>query len=203
MLEHAEHSVYKDRAISNFIAAVIDIREVLDWLNHQKNLSTSSLLQLSQLAAALTDMDGYNDDLVSVTLTEARSQLDQCADFLTFLGSHSAMQLEPVAWTAADLRTVVALQYKATAQQIQQALTTSQVLLSTPENESFVRHFAARDSALFDAYLQQSWQHEIDVLLQQGGEWLGRLGCGTSSAESLSCTVLLSAKCCCHFGVFS
>ena len=186
MPDHPGLTANTDPAIDKFLTAVKHIGDMLEWLNNQANLSTGSLMQLSQLATALADMDGYSDDLISVALIEARSQQEQCSDFLSFLGSHSAMQLDPVAQTAAELRTVVALQDRATAQQIQQALTRSQALFSTPENESYVRHFAARDSALFDAYLQQSWQHEIHVLLQPGGECLCRLYCCTSFVESLS-----------------
>ena len=175
--EHAELTANTDPAVDTFLTAVKHIVDMLEWLNHPANLSTGNLLQLSQLATALADMDGYSDDLISVTLIEARSQQDQCSDFLTFLGSHSAMQLEPVAQTAAELRTVVTLQDRATAELIQQALTHGQALFSTPENKDFVRHFAARDSALFDAYLQQSWQHEIDILLQPGGECVCRQSC--------------------------
>ena len=194
--EHAELTTNTDPAIDTFLTAVKHTVDMLEWLNHAANLSTGNLLQLSQLATALAHMDGYSDDLMSVTLIEARSQQDQCCDFLTFLGSHSAMQLEPVAQTAAELRTVVTLQDRATAEQIQQALTRSQALLSTPENKDFVRHFAARDSALFDAYLQQSWQHEIDILLQPGGERVCILHCCISLSQSRAYAVLWSAKCC-------
>ena len=178
--EHVELTANADPAVDNFLTAVKHVVDMLEWLSSEANVSTGNLMQLSQLATALADMDGYNDDLISVMLIEARSQQEQCSHFLTFLGSHSAMQLEPVAQTAAELRTVVTLQDRATAQQIKQALTRSQALFSTPKNESFIRHFAARDSALFDAYLQQSWQHEIDVLLQPEGECGCRHYCCTS-----------------------
>ena len=200
--DHAELTTNTDSAVDNFLTAVRRTGDMLEWLDDQANLSTGNLIQLSQLATALAEMDGYSDDLINVTLIEARSQQDQCSDFLTFLGSHSAMQLQPVAQTAAELRIVLALQDKATAQQIQQALSRSQALFSTRKNESFVRHFAARDSALFDAYLQQSWQHEIDVLLQPGGECLFRLYCCAYLAESLSLVVLLLTICQLPFGPF-
>lgn len=195
MPEHAEHHAHTDPAVSSFLTAVKRIVDMLDWLNDKENLGIGTILQLSQLAVALSEMDGFNSVQLTVTLIEARSQLEQCCHFLTFLGSHSAMQLEPVAQTAAELRTVVALQDKATAQQIQQALSRSQELFSRPGNEfpGFVRHFAARDSALFDAYLQQSWQHEIDALLQPGGEC--RLGCYASHVVSSCKSELLFAYC--------
>ena len=191
--QHAGHVMHTNSAVRGFRTAVQRIVDMLDWLNDPANLSTGTILQLSELAAALSAMDGFDDVRLRVTLSEARSQLEQCCHFLTFLGSHSAMQLEPVAQTAAELRTVVALQDKATAQQIQQALNRSQEMFSRPENESFVRHFAARDSALFDAYLQQSWQHEIDALLQPGGEC--RLGCYASHVVSSCKSQLLFANC--------
>lgn len=194
MPEHAELTANMDPAVSNFLTAVKHIVDMLAWLNNPANVNTGTLLQLSQLATAMAEMDGYSGDVITVMLIEARSQLDQCSDFLTFLGSHSAMQLSPVAQIAAEMRTVVALQDQATAQQIQQALTRSQALFSSPKNESFVRHFATRDSALFDAYLQQSWQHQIDLLLQPG-KCLSRLDCDAPQSNSPSCTVLLSAQC--------
>ena len=194
MPERAKLTANMDPAVSNFLTAVKHMVDMLAWLNNPANLSTGSLLQLSQLATAMAHMDGYSDDLITVMLIEARNQLDHCSDFLTFLGSHSAMQLSPVAQIAAELRTVVALQDQATAQQIQQALTRSQALFSSPKNESFVRHFATRDSALFDAYLQQSWQHQIDLLLQSG-ECLFELDCDASRSNSLSCTIFLSTQC--------
>lgn len=175
MPEHAERIMHTDPAVRVLLTAVKGIVDMLDWLKDQANLNTGSILQLSHLAAGLSEMDGYSDVLITVTLIELRSQREQCCHLLTFLGSHSAMQLDPVAQIASELRTVVALDNKATAQQIQQALSQGQALFSTPGNESFVRHFAARDSALFDAYLQQSWQHEIDALLQPDGEWRASL----------------------------
>ena len=193
MPEHAKHAMHTNRVINDFMAAAKGIRDLLDWLTHQDNLNTGSILQLSQIAAALGDMDGYSDVFINVMLIEVRGQLDQCCHLLTFLGSHSAMQLEPVAQMVAELRTTVALQDRATAQQIQQALSRSQELLSSPENESFVRHFAARDSALFDAYLQQSWQHEIDAMLQRGGECLCKVKYCKSHVESLPIPVSVSA----------
>ena len=140
MPERAKLTANMDPAVSKFVTAVKHVVDMLAWLNNPSNLSTGTLLQLSQLATAMAHMDGYSDDLITVMLIEARSQLDQCSDFLTFLGSHSAMQFSPVAQIAAELRTVVALQDQATAQQIQQALTSSQALFSSPKTESFVRH---------------------------------------------------------------
>lgn len=193
MPERAKLTANMDPAVSKFVTAVKHVVDMLAWLTNPSNLSTGTLLQLSQLATAMAHMDGYSDDLITVMLIEARSQLDQCSDFLTFLGSHSAMQLSPVAQIAAELRTVVALQDQATAQQIQQALTSSQALFSSPKTESFVRHFATRDSALFDAYLQQSWQHQIDLLLQPGDS-LVSLDYAASQPKPLSCTVFQSAQ---------
>lgn len=150
MPEHAECNMYTDPAIRGFLTSVKSILSMLDWLKNEANLSTGSILQLSQLATALSDMDGYSD---AVMLIEVHSQLEQCCHLLTFLGSNSAMQLDPVAQVASELRTVIALDNQATAQQIQQVHTRSQAMFSSPEYESFVKHFAARDSALFDAYL--------------------------------------------------
>lgn len=158
-----------DPAISGFLAAVDSIHVMLDWLKAEANLSSGSTSQLRQLAAALSNMDGYSDNLVMAMLNQALSQVEQCCHLLTFLGSGSAMQLHPVAQIAAELRRVVALGEVATAQQIQHALNRSQGLFPSLEDESFVKHFAAKDSALFDAYLQHSWQHEIGALLEAGG----------------------------------
>lgn len=153
MPEHAECNMYTDPAIRGFLTSVKSILSMLDWLKNEANLSTGSILQLSQLATALSDMDGYSDAVINVMLIEVHSQLEQCCHLLTFLGSNSAMQLDPVAQVASELRTVIALDNQATAQQIQQVHTRSQAMFSSPEYESFVKHFAARDSALFDAYL--------------------------------------------------
>lgn len=178
--EHAEELMDIDAAVSGFLTAVSQVLSSLTWLNNQANLSTGSILQLSHLAAALPTMDGCSDILVTVKLIDMRHQLDQCRLFLKFLGSDSAMRLDPAAQVAHELQCVVALKEKATGQQMHEVLTRSQELFLSADHTAFVKHFAAHDSALYNAYLQQSWQHQTDLLLQLRGVLQLTTGCFVS-----------------------
>jgi len=170
--KHAEQLMHTDAAISGFLTSVSEVLSALTWLENTDNLGTGSILQLSQLAAALPEMDGCSDVMVTVKLIDMRGQLEQCCQFLKFLGTDSATRLTPVAQVAEKLRHVVALKEKATGQQLMDVLDRSHELFASADHVAFVKHFAAQDSALYSAYLQQSWQREIDRLIHLRGKML-------------------------------
>ena len=180
--EHAEELVHTDPAVSNFLTAVSQVLSALRWLSNKANLNAASILQLSQLAAALPDMDECHNcsSTVEDKLIDMQHQFQQCCLLLSFLGSDNAMRLGPAARAAAELRTVVTLQESAAAQQMDEALRKSQELFLCSEPQAFVMHFVAKGSALFDAYLQHSWQHEIDALLGHEGQLSVQCGCWAS-----------------------
>ena len=69
--EHAEQLMHTDAAISGFLTSVSEVLSALTWLENTDNLGTGSILQLSQLAAALPEMDGCSDVMVTVKLIGA------------------------------------------------------------------------------------------------------------------------------------
>ncbi|DBB07627.1 TPA: neuromuscular junction development [Trebouxia sp. C0006] len=168
--EHAEQLMHTDAAVSGFLTSVSEVLSALAWLDNTDNLGTGSILQLSQLAAALPEMDGCSDVMVTVKLIDMRGQLEQCCQFLKFLDTDSAARLTPVAQVAEELRHVVALKEKATGQQLLGIRDRCHELFASPDHVAFVKHFAAQDSALYNAYLQQSWQRETDRLIHLRGE---------------------------------
>jgi len=170
--EHAEQLMHTDAAISGFLTSVSEVLSALTWLENTDNLGTGSILQLSQLAAALPEMDGCSDVMVTVKLIDMRGQLEQCCQFVKFLGTDSATRLTPVAQVAEKLRHVVALKEKATGQQLMDVLDRCHELFASADHVAFVKHFAAQDSALYNAYLQQSWQRETDRLIHLRGKML-------------------------------
>ena len=172
MSELAEDLMHTDAVVSSFLTAVSEVRAALSWLDDEINLSSGSILQLSQLATALPTMNGCNDVMVTVRLIDMRSQLEQCCQFLKILGSDSAVRLGPITQIASGLQHIVALKEQATGQQIDQVLRQCQELFPSAHHIAFVKHFAVKDSALFNAYLQHSWQQEIDLLIQAQGRTL-------------------------------
>ncbi len=175
--KHAEQLMHTDAAVSGFLTSVSEVLSALAWLENTDNLGTGSILQLSQLAAALPEMDGCSDVMVTVKLIDMRGQLEQCCQFLKFLGTDSATRLTPVAQVAEDLRYVVALKEKATGQQLIGILDRCHELFASADHVAFVKHFAAQDSALYNAYLQQSWQRETDRLIHLRGKLLNKFTC--------------------------
>ena len=80
------------------------------------------------------------------------------------------MQLSPVAELSERLRHIVDLDERATGQLMQAAISECEALLDQPNHMSFVEHFASKDSALYGAYLESAWQHELKLLMaEQGG----------------------------------
>ncbi len=175
--EHAEQLMHTDAAVSGFLTSVSEVLSALAWLDNTDNLGTGSILQLSQLAAALPKMDGCSDVMVTVKLIDMRGHLEQCCQFLKFLGTDSAARLTPVAQVAEELRHVVALKEKATGQQLLGIRDRCHELFASPDHVAFVKHFAAQDSALYNAYLQQSWQRETDRLIHLRGNMLNNFTC--------------------------
>ncbi|DBB04144.1 TPA: hypothetical protein ACH3X1_013193 [Trebouxia sp. C0004] len=55
--KHAEQLMHTDAAVSGFLTSVSEVLSALAWLENTDNLGTGSILQLSQLAAALPEMD--------------------------------------------------------------------------------------------------------------------------------------------------
>ena len=169
MPEHAPELMHTDAAVSGFLTAVSKVLAALSWLDNTDNLSTGSILQLSQLAAALPEMNDCSDVEVAVKLIDMRGQLEQCCHFLKFLGSDNAVCLVPVAQIADELQDTIALQEQATGQQLASVLSRCQGLFESADHMAFVKHFAMQDSALYNAYLQQRWQLETDRLMQLQG----------------------------------
>ena len=175
--EHAQQLMHTDAAVSGFLTSVSEVLSALAWLDNTDHLGTGSILQLSQLAAALPEMDGCSDVMVTIKLIDMRGQLEQCCQFLKFLDTDSAARLTPVAQVAEELRHVVALKEKATGQQLVDTLDRCYELLASSDHVAFVKHFAAQDSALYNAYLQQSWQRETDRLIHLRGKLLNKFIC--------------------------
>ena len=167
--EHAPELMHTDSAVSGFLTAVSQVLAALSWLDNTGNLSTGSILQLSQLAAALPEMNGCSDVTVAVKLINMRGQLELCRHFLKFLGSDNAVCLVPVAQVANELQDIIAVQEKATGQQLSSVLSRCQGLFESTDQMAFVKHFAMQDSALYSAYLQQRWQLEIDRVMELQG----------------------------------
>ena len=175
--EHAQQLMHTDAAVSDFLTSVSEVLSALTWLETTDNLGTGSILQLSQLAAALPEMDETSDVMVTVKLIDMRGQLEQCCHFLNFLGTDSAARLPPVGQVAEELRHVVALKEKVTGQQLTGILDRCHDLFASADHVAFVKHFAAQDSALYNAYLQQSWQRETDRLMHLQGKMLHKFTC--------------------------
>ena len=79
--EHAQQLMHTDAAVSGFLTSVSEVLSSLTWLETTDNLGTGSILQLSQLAAALPEMDETSDVMVTVKLIDMRGQWSSAVSF--------------------------------------------------------------------------------------------------------------------------
>lgn len=169
--EHVEALADEDLLVRQYLETIISTHTSLSKLSDHAQLCTASIAQLSQLAASLPDMHNYSSahDAVKVRLISMREQLATCQHYLKFLISDHAMRLSPVTDVAGMLQQTIACKEHATGTQLDQMLLSCHELIQHGRHQALLKHFAARDSALYKAYLQHSWHQELGQIMQAGG----------------------------------
>ena len=155
--------------VSSFVSAVQDIQSALSCVDNQQVLTLATMQQLTHLATALP-MIGFSDVGVNVQLIDIRSQTEECYGFLAFMTSDYASRLPPVAQLAADLQQVRDAPEQVTCHEVEQLLHRCKQLVVRNAHMALLSHFAASQSALYNAYLQHSWQHHMGLLTQGQGK---------------------------------
>ncbi len=161
-----------DLVVATFLTAVVEVKSALCWLETAANLTIGTIRQLHQLAAALESMEGCENlsAIMEAKVIAARHDRNKCVFFHRVLSSDAAIVLAPIADLVNRLEQVAAGAEDVSLQHVNDAVTRCQELCGS--HDEFALYFGEHGSALFSAYLQQSWQTQVDRLLVPHGTCL-------------------------------
>lgn len=158
-----------DLAITALMTSVASMQSALAWLELPDNLNGGSLQQLSQLAAALQLLDDRENLGVAVDnkIIAARCGQSDCVFYHHVLCSDAAMLLAPVADIVTQLEQVAQAGDQAPLRDIFEVCKKCEELCQG--RSKLALHFGQHGSALFNAYLHQSWKAQVKQLLAPEG----------------------------------
>ena len=172
-----------DLAVTAFMTSVASMQSALAWFEQAEHLNGASIQQLSQLAAALRLLEDREHLGIAVEdrIIAAHIGQSDCVFYHRVLCSDAAMLLAPVADLVTQLEQVAQAGNQALLQHIFEVCRKCQELCQG--RSKFVLHFGQHGSALFNAYLDQSWKAQVKQLLTADGASQTDIWCITMVAH--------------------